>query len=157
MRVRSVGKVRALRRNRLYNGMMLYDEGEQNPYRSPETVGQGACEVAYFPQAPLTATLIRSSSLYRHLRLSGKFEAELEWNASGPAEYVAVNGRKVVSQMAYFQSVPHFDFVWLGQGRPFRVAVDVRVVWVYFTRAFQVTIDDEVIYREGKPRDGTRP
>jgi len=94
--------------------------------------------------------VMRSSTLYRRLRLEGQIQAEIEWDARGAIEHVNVNGRKVVGQMAFFSSIPHFEFDMYAGGRKFHVTIDLRTFLVYITTAFRLAIDGQVVYAEGR-------
>jgi hypothetical protein len=50
----------------------------------------------------------------------------------------------------YFRHASHFDFTMHTSTKDLQVTVDVRCAWIYFTRAFRIAIDGEVIYAEGK-------
>ena len=122
---------------------------EINPYQSPQVELHPSHLVTWNPAAPLEAKLIKSNALYRCVRLFGRLEAELTWNANGPVEYVSVNGSCVASQHAFLRSIPRFDFDLHTRHRVIAVSVEVNVVWVYFTRAFQILVEHETAYTEG--------
>ena len=125
---------------------------ELNPYQSPRADPAAAlpvCEVEHDPTAPLRVTLITSAPLLRRIQLSGRFVADIEWNANGFREYVAVNGDKVVAQHAVSRSIPLFTFQFLAGGTAHPVTVETLVRWVYVTTAFRVSIDGRPVYTEG--------
>ncbi len=99
--------------------------------------------------APLQVQLARGGSLFRRMRLSGRLDAIIEWNATGVREYVAVNGQKVVSQAAYLQSIPRFEFPLLAGGMSHMVIVDLSIKWVFLIKAFRIAIDNQSVYCEG--------
>jgi len=130
---------------------MATDSDELNPYRSPLALAEVPliCEVDSDPSSRLEVVLIKSATLYRRVRLSGRFSADIEWNANGLREFVVVNGQKVVSEPAYGKHIPRFLFEMYSNGSRHTVMVENFVTWIYFTKAFRVSIDGHVIYSEG--------
>ncbi len=122
-----------------------------NPYRSPqsEIMAAGVCEVSGNPAVPLDVALIKSAVLYRHVRFSGRLNADIRWNANGLIEYVSVNGRRVVGERAYGGHIPGFSFEIHSNGSRHTVAVENCVRWIYFTRAFRISVDGQAAYSEG--------
>jgi hypothetical protein len=88
--------------------------------------------------------------LRRRARLSGRIDAQLEWNANNALEFVSVDGRKVVSKIAYFRSIPRFCFDLQAGATIHRVTVDISIKWTFLVKAFRIVIDDEVVYCEGE-------
>jgi hypothetical protein len=86
--------------------------------------------------------------LYRHARLSGRFNADIKWNANPPREYVSVNGAKVVVEFALLH-IPRFVFEMHSDASTHTVTVESRVTWIYFTKAFRISIDGQAVYSEG--------
>lgn len=122
-----------------------------NPYRSPESDSStitSSCKVTGDPGAPLNVALIKSATLFRHVRLSGRMNADITWNANYPHEFVSVNGRKVVAEFAVYY-IPRFVFEMHSNGVAQTVTVECCVTLVFFTRAFRISIDGQAVYSEG--------
>ncbi len=123
-----------------------------NPYRSPSVETGDSVPVGSTAIEGLTVALVKRREVYRCVRLSGVLEAEVEWNGDWPFEYIRVDGRTVMSKLA-FPYVPQFAFdLESPSGDVFHTVVDVRL-WPRFfplaVRAFRITLGGNVIYSEG--------
>jgi len=125
--------------------------GRLNPYQSPSLCEAElpCCEVAANPAKTMRVAVI-GGRLRRQARLCGRINAQIEWNANNALEYVAVDGRKVVSKIACFRSVPQFCFDMQAGATTHRVTVDICIKWTFLIKAFRIVIDDEVVYCEGE-------
>ena len=86
--------------------------------------------------------------LYRHVRLRGRFSADIEWNANRWQEFVSVNGQKVAAEYCW-SSVPCFSFEMHSNVATHIVSVETCVTWIYLTKAFRISIDGQSVYCEG--------
>ena len=122
-----------------------------NPYQSPQDYGQGG-PIAFSSGSELKVSVVERSYLYRHIQFSGQIEAELEWNARWPIEFVCVNGVKVASKHAIFSCVPHFEFDLQTTSKSLAVSVDVRMsrIWLVVVKAFRILVDDRIVYADGR-------
>jgi hypothetical protein len=125
--------------------------GRINPYQSPPVCDSElpCCEVAANPAKPLRVAVL-GGRLRRRAQLCGRISAQIEWNANNALEYVSVDGRKVVSKIAYFRSIPQFCFELQAGATTHRVTVDICIQWTFLIKAFRIVIDDEVVYCEGE-------
>jgi len=124
-----------------------------NPYQ-PSSVSLRRSAVGVVAEehpAGIAIELTGSRTLVRRFQLSGRFEAEVEWNASGCFEFIRVNGDKVCSRFASLRSIPRFQFeLRSANGRQTMAGViDVSVRWAFVTEAFRFCLNGFPIYREG--------
>lgn len=124
---------------------------DANPYRSPLTAHTPLCVIDADANAPICSKLVDSRALYRCVQLSGRWNAEIVWNAWGFEESIRVNGKKLASGYSYVRPIPKFQFpietaIDLD---PVLVTVEVWCVWVFVTKAMRITIGGIVAYAEG--------
>ena len=135
--------------------MSFPEQDDDNPYRSPASVPsdeQPVC-VNGTPHEHLSARLIKRGHLYRLIRLSGRIDADIEWNGRWPVEFVRVHGQTSASQFAFWYC-PKFQFSLAGGDTLFRVTVDIRLnhFLQIVVRAFRISVDEETVYSEGQWR-----
>ena len=124
-----------------------------NPYESPQTTPERSWPVPADPTVPAVVRLAERGWHYRRLTVEGRLDAEIEWNARWPQEHLAVNGRLVHQEHAFWY-LPHFEAVLETSHGPCPIALDVRLkIWhgiFYIDRLqlFRLTIDGKVAYQE---------
>jgi hypothetical protein len=96
--------------------------------------------------------LVKRGWMYRRVRLHGGLAAEIEWNARWPVEVVRVNGRKVAARHAFW-FVPRFTFDLETTIGRCQVTVEVRVSLFLTVTHFQISVNDQAVYREGASRN----
>ncbi len=122
-----------------------------NPYRSPHSVDV-AWPVRGFDEGPIHAVLLEAAWRFRRVRLVGRVEAELEWNARWPIEFVRVNGRKVQAKSAFWYA-QRFQFDLETSSHPVSIQVEVELSLLDFmmwdaVNRFAVLVDEELVYQE---------
>ena len=123
-----------------------------NPYRSPETCDSfEPIPVPSNPRAPLAATLLRRSWLYRRVHLAGPVEADVQWNGRGLFNVITVNGRKVKPRVTtnehVFWSEIRYEFHLEALTDTFHVTVEVRQLFLPRV-VVRIYVDGDVVYSE---------
>ncbi len=118
-----------------------------NPYQPVRIVKLHQEHSRLLPHADLHLR-VDKRWLVRRFRLQGLIDTEIVWDARSATEFVSVGGSKAASQMSFLY-VPRFDFEIPFDGRVIPAAIEVRIAWLIKVIAFQLVLDDYVVYREG--------
>lgn len=127
---------------------MAASEATLNPYQPVKIPEQMTPTIPWRPLAELEVT-VRKSFLFRSVRLAGALETEICWNARNATEFVTVDSHRAASRSSLFYA-PRFDFILPTTHGDFAARIDVRVAWLFFVSGFRLSIEDQVVYSEGR-------
>jgi hypothetical protein len=118
-----------------------------NPYQ-PVSIERPVAEQHKFHSNQKVNVLVEKRWLVRDIILTGTVETHVCWDARSTLEYVRVDGVRAASKMSLLY-VPNFEFQIPASGRTFHARIDVKIQWLIRVIAFQLSLDDCVVYREG--------
>lgn len=127
-----------------------------NPYAPPLAPTDAKARPVSRDTESLRADCVRRTWLTRTIRLSGRVEADVRYDAKGTGERVYVNDSLVAETSPFYlwhNVAPEVDFAIETTQRSVPVSLDVRVSILQLLRitCFQLRVDGRLVYHEGPP------
>jgi hypothetical protein len=125
---------------------------DDNPYAPPQAGREPVPVFRTNPDAErLEVEVVHRGWLSRAIRFQGRHEGVVEWCGAGSWETVSIDGAVIRSELnlsLWNALIPRFD-VPVDTGYPATLCIEVRVLGIFFLRAFRIRLDGRTLFEEG--------